>query len=290
MKKLNVLIPAVLLIAPAVWAHGDDTRAVDEHRPLDANATVNVSNAAGMIEVQAWDKNELSLTGELAEEVEKLEITGSASKLKIDVKLPKKVEDLGDTRLRLRVPAGVHLTAESVSADVSVQGLAGPVHIRTVSGDLGMKGSSAEVEAESVSGRVILDTPAATTVQVHSVSGDVKVKGGSGEFHTQTVSGDVEVNGRAVRKFSAETVSGDVTLDFDLAKDPDVTVETLSGEVLLKLPALPDATVQLETFSGELSSEWSKVAEDSKEVRLEGKGQGRVRLHSFSGDILLKKR
>ena len=79
--------------------HDGELRQVDEHRPLKANAQVEVSNVAGRIEVQTWDKNELHLTGTLSEEVEKLEITGDASHLRIEVKLPKRTRNVEDTIL-----------------------------------------------------------------------------------------------------------------------------------------------------------------------------------------------
>ena len=95
-------------------------------RPLKADAHVSVNNVAGRIEVEAWDKNELQITGELGEDVEKLEITGTESSLKVEVKLPRDGHNIdGDTVLLLKLPAGASLEAEAVSADVSVRGLLG---------------------------------------------------------------------------------------------------------------------------------------------------------------------
>ena len=112
-----------------------ELRQVDEHRPLKADAQVEVSNVAGRIEVQTWDKNELHLTGTLSEEVEKLQITGDASHLRIEVKLPKRTRNVGDTELYLKVPAGISLEAQSVSADIRVDGIKCDLEASSVSGE-----------------------------------------------------------------------------------------------------------------------------------------------------------
>lgn len=284
-----VLTLGLALLATPVWAHDDDERPVDERRPLKPDARLVVTNVAGLIKVEAWDRNELHLTGTLSEDVEKLEITGSESSLRIEVKIPKHSRNVGDTDLHLKVPAGVSLEAEGVSADILVNGLRGPLSAHSVSGDVRLDVASTRVSAATVSGDVTLQAPSAET-KVDSVSGDVIVRGAKGELRGKSVSGDVRIQAREVRDLSVETVSGDLELDLDLSRDAEVNAESLSGCVHLALPRMPDGDLEMETFSGELESGWSPIPESAKEFRHEGDGKGRVRLHSFSGDISLKKR
>jgi len=294
-KPLAILLTLGVALATPAWARHDKDeggRPVNEHRPLKADARVYVSNVAGLIEVETWDKKELWLTGELGEDVEKLEITGSESSLKIEVKLPRDSHNVeGDTHLKLQLPPGVALEAEGVSADIRVRGLQGPLSAESVSGDVRLVVESAKVKASSVSGDVTLEAPASET-RVSSVSGDVNVRGVKGELNAETVSGDVHLQARELRKLDVETVSGDLELDLDSARDADISVETLSGEVRLTLPSMPDGEIRLETFSGEITSPWWSAGDgdDEKEYRHDGNGKGRLRLHSFSGDIVLKKK
>lgn len=297
MNKSLILLSLGLALAAPAWAHHKDDdndrssrRPVEEHRPLKADARVSIKNVAGMIDVEAWDRKEMELTGELGEDVEKLEITGNESSLKIEVKLPRDEHNIeADTRLRLKVPAGVTLDAQGVSADVRVMGLKGPLTVESVSGDVRIDVGSAKVTASSVSGDVDVQAPA-SEVKVNSVSGDVSVRGVRGEVRGETVSGEVKIDARDVRDLDVKTVSGDLHLEVELARDAEVNVETLSGEVRLALPAMPDGDLRLATFSGEISSPWWKQDEEEKEYRHEGSGKGRVRLHSFSGDIVLTKK
>jgi len=289
---MNKPLPAVLtlglvLVAATAWAT-DEGRPVDERRPLRPDARVAVSNVAGLIEVETWDKNELHLTGTLSEEVEKLEITGNESRLKIEVKLPERTKNVEDTILHLKVPAGISLEAEGVSADIRVKGVRGEVEAETVSGDVKLEVGSKRVEASSVSGDVTVTAPS-EEIRVESVSGDVTVRGAKGEIHGESVSGDIEVQAREVKVFNGETVSGDFELDLELAREAKVSAETLSGEVRITLPKLPEGEIDLETYSGELESMWP-LGNADREYNREGVGKGRLRLHSFSGDIVLKKR
>lgn len=287
MTKIHsiALLLGALLTTPA-WA--GDGRPVDERRPLKPDARISVDNVAGLIEVEAWDRNELHLTGELDPEVKELVISGTESKLDIEVKLPKVSRNVGPTILRLKVPAGVSFEADAVSADVRVRGLRGELDVDSVSGDVSIDAESKRISAGTVSGDVSVRAPAEDT-RVSSVSGDVTVRGVRGEVRGESVSGDVQLAAGALRKLDLETVSGDLQVDAELAADCEVSIETLSGNVTLTVPKLPEVELDMETFSGDLTSAFAPGVR-GKEIRHEGKGRGSVSLSSFSGDIELKKR
>lgn len=264
---------------------------IDETRPLNADARVSVSNCAGAIHVQAWDKNTLSLTGRLGEGVEKLVIDGDPSKMRIEVKLPKNSHNVEETVLQLRVPVGVSLDLESVSADVAVQGTKGPLKANTVSGDLILQVESPKVSAQTVSGDLHVEGSSRDT-QLKTVSGDMIVHGSQGELVGETVSGNLNIDGGSLSKLWLKSVSGDFNVRAALTDSAQANLETLSGEVDLALPSSTNAAVDLSSFSGELGSDLGgHIGEDVHQASFKlGNGAGKVSVHSFSGDILLKKR
>jgi DUF4097 and DUF4098 domain-containing protein YvlB len=291
-KTFPALVALTLALAAPLAGARDEGRPIDERRPLKANAHVEVSNTAGLIEVETWDKNELHLTGTLSEEVEKLEITGSDARLKIEVKIPDNTRNIQHTNLHLKVPAGISLDASGVSADVRIRGLKGNVEAASVSGDIEVEVTSKEVEAQSVSGDVTVQASAEMT-RVESVSGDVTVRGVKGEVRGESVSGDVRVEVISVRRVNLESVSGDLELEIErvIEEGVEIELETLSGDVRMSLPALPDVDIDLETFSGGIArSGLLPDLRDSKEYSRSGKRKGDVRLHSFSGDIEVQKK
>ena len=289
---MNKPLPVVMTLGLALLAgavSAADDRPIDQRRPLKADARVAVSNVAGLIEVEAWDKNELHLTGTMADEVEKIEITGSDSSLKIEVKLPERTRNVGDTVLKLKIPAGASLDAEAVSADIRAKGLRGAVSAESVSGDIDLDVGSKRVKAQTVSGDVTLQAPSEDT-RIESVSGNVTLRGGKGEVRGESVSGNLQVQARELRMLDLETVSGDMELDLEFTRDAEIEVETLSGDVRVTVSQLPDMDIELETYSGELESGLLPGLRKQKEFDRDGEGKGRLRLHSFSGDVILKKK
>src|SRR6185503_14254749 len=187
MNMYRVVFPLILIAASAA-ALADSP--INETRPLNPDAKVIVSNCSGTIQVVTWDKNMLSLTGLLGDGAEKLDITGDAAKLRIEVKLPKHTHNVEETVLHLVVPAGVSLDLEGVSADIGVQGTKGPLRVNTVSGDVRLLVDSQSVRAQTVSGDLHLEGSSKDT-EVRSVSGDLMVKGPQGELVGETVSGNM---------------------------------------------------------------------------------------------------
>lgn len=260
---------------------------INERHPLNAGGRLSVKNLAGSIEVKAWDRNEVQLSGWLGEDVEKLEVSGDAASLAIEVRYPRKMRGgLEDTALQLQVPAGVVLDLEAVSADVRVSGMRGPIKASSVSGDVSLDVGSSKVEANSVSGNVKLRAPA-TETRLASVSGDLHADGLRGTLKAETVSGEVEISGGPYAELSAESVSGDLVLGVEVSDGANLSAETLSGDIVLRLPKSPNAKLTMKTFSGELRNGFGPAVDEDRRsyAHSYGGGKGVIRLNSFSGDI-----
>jgi len=270
---------------------------INETRPLDARGTLEIDNLKGRIEVRAWDRNEVRITGTLGEGVEKLVVQGDGNHLEVKVRYPERIgswrgDRTGPTDLRLMVPLQASLEIESVSADINVDGVApGDLEIDTVSGNVVVAAAPARASIESVSGdlRLTLNTSEASS---QTVSGDVRLSGRlDGEVEVETVSGDIHVDSRGerLRRLSASTVSGDADLRISLAGSGQVHSETVSGDVRLLIPKDTSARLEGETFSGDLRAPGAKLHREefgpgaTIEARY-GSGSGEIHLESFSGD------
>jgi len=273
---------------------------INETRPLDARGTLEIDNLKGRIQVQAWDRNEVRVTGTLGDGVEKLVVEGSGDHLEVRVQYPEHIgawrEDrTGPTDLRLMVPLQANLEIESVSADIDVDGVApGELEIDSVSGNITVAAAPSRASIESVSGdlRLTLNTGKASS---ESVSGDVRLSGRlDGEVNVETVSGDIHVDSRGerLRRLSTGTVSGDADIRIALASGGQVRSETVSGDVRLRLPKGTSARLEGETFSGDLRAPDARIHREefgpgaTIEARY-GSGSGEIHLESFSGDAVL---
>jgi hypothetical protein len=285
--------------SPLLWA----ATPIDQTRPLDARGKVEIDYLKGRIEIRAWDRNEVHITGSLGDGVDKLVVEGDGDDLVVRVQYPKQIgawrgDRTGPTLLKLQVPLRASLDIDSVSADIDIDGVApGNLDIETVSGNVVAAAAPARADVDSVSGDLQL-TLNSNDVRVETVSGDANLKGRlGGEVHGETVSGRLSIDslGGRLRRLSTGTVSGDTDLVVGLADGGEVRSETVSGDIALRLPADLSARVSGESFSGDMSAPGAKIRKEefgpgsSFEQRY-GSGAGDIHLETFSGDVRLELR
>jgi len=274
---------------------------IDQTRPLDARGKVEIDNLKGRIQVRAWNRNEVRITGSLGDGVEKLVIEGQGDHLLVRAQYPKQIgawrgDRTGPTDLQLQVPLRADLDIESVSADIDVSGVApGELSIDTVSGQVVVAGAPDHADINTVSGD-LKATLNSSDVKIETVSGDAVLSGRlKGQVHGETVSGrlSIDSSSESVRRLSAATVSGDTTLKVGLVDGGEIRAETVSGDIRLQAPKALSARVSAESFSGDLRAPGAKVRKEefgpgsSLEQRY-GSGTGEIHLETFSGDATVE--
>ena len=269
---------------------------IDQARPLDPRGRVEIENLKGRVEVRAWDRQEVKVTGTLGDGVEKFSLEGDRRSLRIEVKYPSRSGRTEPSVLIVQVPMLADLEIETVSADIDVHGIASrELSLESVSGDIVANGAPREARVESVSGDVRLVLNSAD-VSVDTVSGELSLQGRlNGEVSMESVSGNLRLDnlGERMRSLSAGTVSGDMDLKLALQDGGEIRTESVSGDLLLRLPRDVSCEVSGESFSGELSAPGAKIQREefgpgsSFQTRY-GAGKGDVRIETFSGDATLR--
>lgn len=297
----STLIPTLLFVSLiALSATSLAATPIDQTRPLDPAGRVDISNIKGRIQVRAWDRAEVKISGTLGDGVEKLVVEGDSQHLVVKVQYPKNNgwggQKSGPTDLQLTVPLRAELDIDSVSADVDVSGVAAAkLSIESVSGDVSVAAAPSEIDVESVSGDLRL-TVNSGAVEAQTVSGNIVLRGRmNGEIGTETVSGDIDVrvNGESVRDLSANTVSGNADLRTALAPKGEIKLESVSGDLVLVLPRNVSAQARGESFSGDLKATGAKILKpkhgpgSSFSTRYGG-GDGEISIETFSGSAELR--
>ena len=289
--KASILALACIATFPALAA-----TPIDQSRPLDPRGRVEIDNLKGRVEVRAWDRPEVKITGSLGAGVEKFSVEGDERSLRIEVKYPNRARNTEPTMLIVRVPLQAELEVSTVSADIDVHGVAPrELSLESVSGDISANGAPRRASVESVSGDLAL-TFNSGDVEASAVSGDLTLGGRlTGEVSVETVSGNMRVDskGERLRRLSVETVSGDADLKVALQPDGEISMESVSGDLTLTVPRDLSAQVTGESFSGDLSAPGAKIEREeygpgsSFHTRY-GAGKGDVRIETFSGDATLR--
>ncbi len=267
--------------------------AVNERATVANGGRVELSNIAGKVTVRGWDRNEVQLTGTLADGLT-LKQDRSANRVRWEVDYPRRSNSGGAT-LELRVPRSVEVQLGTVSADIDVAGVdVKRLQANTVSGDVLAAGRSAESTLATVSGS-IESTLQSPRLDLRTVSGAIRVPtGASGDIGAQTVSGRIGVEAGTVQRLKAETVSGGVEISAGaLAPGGRISAEAVSGGISLRLPRTVSAQLKVESFSGSITSDAGTVERprygpgSSLEARL-GSGNGDISLESHSGSVRVR--
>lgn len=292
MKKTALMMLVALAVAGIALAD----RTVDETRPLAADGRVEVELISGDVKVIGWSGDGVAITGRLDDGVEELEISGGDSRLSINVELERRTRNNGNAYLTIKLPTTASLTVETVSADITVDGVLGELELESVSGRVEVSGETRSLEAASVSGDVIATSTAGSS-ELESVSGNVIVRHATGRLDAAVVSGNIEIEGGELDSFEGESVSGSVFCAAVPTGRGRFTMETMSGRVEMVVPQDINADFSIETYSGSIKNDigpsptrTSKYGPGKELSFTTGSGGARVSIESFSGSVKLRVR
>jgi len=266
---------------------------INERIAADPAGQVEISNISGLVDVTAWARNEVEVTGELGKGAERLEVSRTGNVVRVKVILPSKSSRAESSELFVKLPAGSSLAINTVSADVGVRGLRGSQRLQSVSGNLRTEAAAEDVECKTVSGDVnIAGSGQRALLTVTTVSGDAAVTKVAGEVNGNTVSGDFTVAMGEASRSRLRSTSGNLGLTGKLAADARLDIESISGDVRLDLASPVGAEFDVSSFNGQIrncfgpapvrTSEYAP----GRELRFrEGGGAARVRIKTLNGDI-----
>jgi hypothetical protein len=295
-RSTRLALLAALALLPCFAAPAfASTRPFAAQSPADPTGTVEIINVAGSIEVSGWNQPQVDVSGTIGDKVERVDVTGATgggNHTTVRVVLPSGTSWMGDSsaHLKIKVPHGSSLEVSLVSADLSVSGVDGNQKLQTVSGDI--RGSAGgNLQVNTVSGNIRMTTYDDHALQIKTISGDMTVSGADGDVQVMTVSGDAELTLGSLTKARIESVSGDVQITSTLAPTGQFEASSISGTLRVKFTAEPDADIDVQSFSGSISNCFGpKPTEEhygpgSRLNFRSGKGGGKVRLDTKSGDV-----
>ena len=291
--RISMAIAAVLLAAAA---QADAAQNLSKRAAVAADATIDVSNVEGRVDVTAWDRNEVELTAVLEDDKDRLEFEATDRQVRIKVVRPNdRYGNRKDAILTLKIPKDARISAETVSADITVAGVLGEQRLESVSGEVRTQAYDAPVKLSTVSGDgTINGTGGNAALTVESVSGLITASGIRGSYDGEVVSGSLTINLAAAERLNARSISGDIDAHVELMPTARVEMETVSGEIKFTMKPPVNAEFDMESFSGDIESCFGKKARDKNRYGpgselsfTEGSGGARVSINSLSGDITI---
>ncbi len=293
MKLSRNLIAVLTLLISTFNLHAGEK--VDQELNADANGVVEIENVRGKVAVIGWDKNKVSVKGELDDQAQKFIFTNDGKVTQIKVELPKKVRRGDGSKLTIKVPFGSEVNFNGVSTTVAVKEVNGGARIATVSGDVDLAQIKRMVKVNSVSGNIRVKQGQGQ-LSASTVSGNIDAEFDTTQAELETVSGDIKLNtAKAVESLKVNTVSGSARLQCGLAKQGDVKLSSVSGNISLKLRGEVDARFNFTTapggeISNRLTSDKPKRSFiSSQDLRfIKGEGSALVKGNTVSGELTVE--
>ena len=241
--KPIILLSALVALAPALRATVTET--FKQTYPLAAEGTVQLESINGFVEIEAWNRNEVSVEAEKsakdAEGLSRMHILVESGptrlKIKSDYDQKWKFWDTmnAEVRYKIKVPAGASLDKiEVVNSGVHVSGVHGSITLEGVNGSFAAEDVAGVGWFKTVNGSISVKYSKLTTgsaVTIASVNGDCKL----------TLPSD------AVFRLEAGNLNGHINCAFP------ITLEKSSSHDLRGTVGGGGAVVKLESVNGALS-------------------------------------
>lgn len=275
---------------------------VELQHAASSTSHISIHNVTGTVNVIAWDRDIVQVSGLLGDGAKPLRITGSAADLSVKVEAQQGSgwfnwggdRKMGATQLDVRVPRAATLAIHSVSATLLVDGTdGGNLDIQTISGRVRLNARTPRLTASSVSGSLEL-AGHADQADLQTISGDILAPALGQTATLHTVSGRIQASGGPWRQLTVSTVSGDVQVSGGMAVDGSLNIDSMSGDVQLLLPAAAFGTLHASSFSGNVRSDFGtpQHADHGPESRLDtslGDRHATLNVETFSGDLRVHK-
>ncbi len=290
MKRM--MLSLTLLVASYAVA----AESIDEIADVHPRGEVEVSNVAGTVTVEGWDRDQVKVGGELGRGAERLEFRADGRHTLVKVIYPKSSRRSGGTDLVIRVPVGSRLSVNAVSADIEVTGVEGAQRLQSVSGNVTTEARGEDVRIETVSGDLSLRGHGdPVLVSITTVSGDVDLRDLQGEVNVQSVTGDVDLDSRELERLRIRTTNGDVEARAGMTDRGSIEMEAINGDLRLDILGAVDAEFDIETFNGSIRNDFGPEPRRKSQYQpgttlrfTEGEGNGRVRIKTLNGGITLR--
>ena len=276
-------LAAAMLVAMASQRTTDTTFAVP------AGASLSVNNFGGGITVHGWSENRVKVHAETGRRG-RIEVSMVGSTVVIKTGSREGAPSVID--LDVTVPASMGLTLGGTYADITVDGVTGPISAETVNGEVNVRGGKGNITLHSIQGSVTL-ADASGRIEVNSVNEDVELTNITGEIKVETTNGELRLTGITSSSVDAGTINGDVLYEGTVTDGGSYSFGSHNGDITVSIPERANVTITAATANGDIDASFplpltNTTGKHRKTFKI-GAGSARMELESFQGDIELRR-
>lgn len=262
--------------------------ALDTTIAVPAETRLEVSAAAGTIDVKMWDRAAVRVIAKPSRgATPQAKLDGAV--LRVSAQAPEGRIDLVD--YEITVPQRMALKLGWGDVDITVHGAEGAIEARNSAGTITIAGGRGTITVESINGSIVI-RHARGRVTARSTNGPVAIDSSSGDVDAQSTLNHLTLTSIETRNLRAISVAGVVRFSGPLFPDGRYDLSSHSGSIWVKAPPPINATVSVATVNGAFSSALPyEVVERRRRgifTARFGDGRAQISLESFNGGIVLE--
>lgn len=276
-------LAAMTVVTLALQGQTDTTFAVP------AGASLSVNNFGGAIVVRGWNQDRVKVHGEHGRRgrVEVSVVGGTVS-----VKASSRQGAPSVVDMEITVPQAMALTLRGTYAEITIEGVTGPIRAETVEGEVNVRGGRGNITLSSIQGSVSL-ADASGRIEVTSVNEDVDLSNVSGEIKVETTNGEITLTGIRSSSVEAATINGDVVYDGTINDGGSYSFSSHNGDITVTVAERANVTITAATANGDIDASFPLPITGTPGKRRWtfklGNGSARLEAESFQGDIELRR-
>jgi DUF4097 and DUF4098 domain-containing protein YvlB len=277
------MLAAAVLVALTPQGQTDTTFAVP------AGASLSVNNFGGAIVIHGWSQDRVKVHAEHGRRG-RIEVSLVGSTVMVKAGSRQGAPSVID--MEITVPQAMALTLAGTYAEITVDGVTGPIRAETVNGEVNVRGGRGNITLHSIQGSVTL-ADASGRIEVNSVNEDVTLSNVSGEIKVETTNGEVTLTGIQSSSVEAGTINGDVLYEGTITDGGSYSFASHNGDITVSVPERANVTVTAATANGDIDASFTLPFLGTPGKRRYtfklGSGSARLEVESFQGDIQLRR-
>src|SRR5882672_4571759 len=276
-------LAAAMLVTLAPQRQSDTSIAVP------AGASLSVNNFGGGITVHGWSENRVKVHAEAGRRG-RVEVSLVGNTVVVKASSREGAPSVMD--FDITVPQSMALSLSGTYADITVDGVQGPISAETVNGEVNVRGGKGNITLHSIQGTVIL-ADASGRIEVNSVNEDVELTNVSGEIKLETTNGEIMLTAIQSASVDAGTINGDVLYQGTVTDGGSYSFGSHNGDITVSIPERSNVTITAATANGDIDASFplpmtSTTGKHRKTFKI-GSGSARMELESFQGDINMRR-
>ncbi len=316
----KIVKPSLVIIASFLTLTALAGEKVDKKLSVDTNSNITIENVRGKVTINGWNKNEITVTGELDEKAEKFIFEKTDNGILIKVVTPRDIghgsySDEDGSNLVINLPKNARVNFDGISTDVTAKNLQKASEIKTISGDVTVENLTERIDILTISGTIqtnkikgkislnsvsgdIIDNYSQGRLKLEAVSGNIKVNSAATVVSARNVSGEINLTLQKVDELNLDTVSDDATVSLSLNNNGVIKANSVSGDIALYFQNNVQASFRLNSSVNDniingLTNKKAKTAKYGPGASLDFEtenGSASVRINTVSGDIKVAKK